>query len=676
MAFDMTTLPAHPKAGKPAHAYLYRDAAGVPVLIANRYNPPRRGKFFLPYDLARGEWKAPATRPLYNLDRLTAAAPETLVLFVEGEKCADALAGLGVLATTSFGGCKALAKTDLAPLAGRRVAIWPDHDEPGRAYAVQAEAALTALGCVVAVLEIDSHSMKFIEKGSNPVTLEPGWDAADAVAAGMNANELLTFATNFFPQQRDPISTNSDDFMPKDTDFIELWHSPDREAFVSVAVKGHVEHWPIASRMFRDLLSYRHRREHGKMLSTTALEDQCRTLTGEALFGGECRKTFLRMGEEGRSLYLNLGDADWRGVAIDAQGWQVIDRPPVRFQRARSMAALPLPVRDPQGIEALRPFLNVGSKDDFCMMVAWLLGCFHPRGPYPILILTGEQGSAKSTTAKALRSLIDPANPMARSAPHSEQDLVIAAKHNHVLAFDNLSTVKPVLADALCRIATGGGFGTRKLHSDSDEVLFTATRPILLNGIPDLANRPDLADRAIIVHLPVIEASARQFEAEFWKAYDRAAPGILAALLDATSCALSRLGSVSLPERPRMADFAKWITAAEPALDWADGAFLQAYNRNRHQTQAAALDGNPLAEAIIALLMQHGPWQGTATDLLRTLRQTAPSLTADPDSFPRYPNKLTSALRRVQPLLRGRGVAVTQDRESGTGQRVIRLECA
>lgn len=103
------------------------------------------------------------------------------------------------------------------------------------------------------------------------------------------------------------------------------------------------------------------------------------------------------------------------------------------------------------------------------MQVAWLFGCFHPRGPYPILILTGEQGSAKSTTARVLRSLIDPANPIARSAPYSEQDLVIAAKHNHVMAFDNLSTIKPAMADALCRIATGGGFGTRKLHSDSDE---------------------------------------------------------------------------------------------------------------------------------------------------------------------------------------------------------------
>ena len=688
MAFDMTTLPAHPKAGRPNHAYIYRDASGQPVLVANRYDRPGRGKFFLPLALARQAWKAPTSRPLYNLDRIT-GAPDELVLFVEGEKCADALTGLGFLATTSFGGAKALSKTDLAPLAGRRVAIWPDHDEPGRAYAAEAEAALTALGCTVALLRFDAISGDCLLKHVIPDAPEPGWDAADAVAAGLTSHELQRFIDSCFLQEHTKTDENSYEIIENQRkshevtinhtnshDYLDLWHRPTREAFASVCVKNHIEHWPIASRAFRDLMSYRHRQEHGKMLSATALDDHCRSLTGEALFDGETHKTFLRIAREGRNLYLNLGDADWRGVAIDAQGWQVINRPPVRFQRSGAMAALPVPLRQRDGIEALRPFLNAGCEDDFRMMVAWLLGCFHPHGPYPILILTGEQGSAKSTTAKVLRSLIDPASPMARSAPQSEQDLVIAAKHNHVMAFDNLSTVKPALADALCRIATGGGFGTRKLHSDSDEVLFTATRPILLNGIPDLASRPDLADRAIVVHLPVIEASARQYESEFWTAFERAAPGILAALLDATSCALARKDGVSLPERPRMADFAKWITAAEPALDWPEGSFLQAYDRNRQHTQAAALDGNPLAAAIIALVMHSGPWQGTATDLLRTLRQTAPALTADPDSFPRYPNKLTSALRRVQPLLRGRGVAVTQDRESGTGQRLIRLECA
>jgi putative DNA primase/helicase len=271
-----------------------------------------------------------------------------------------------------------------------------------------------------------------------------------------------------------------------------------------------------------------------------------------------------------------------------------------------------------------------------------------------------------------LRSLIDPASPIARSAPQSEQDLVIAAKHNHVLSFDNLSTIKPQLADALCRIATGGGFGTRKLHSDTDEVLFTATRPILLNGIPDLASRPDLADRAIIVTLPVISPTARQFEAEFWKSFDRAAPGILAALLDAVSTALARIGTVTISERPRMADFAKWVTAAEPTLGWPDGAFLAAYTSNRLSVQNAAIDGNPVAEAILQLA-SHGPWSGTATDLLKTLRSIAPLLTDDPLTFPRHPNKLTSALRRVQPLLRGRGVVTGFERIGASGQRIIRV---
>jgi putative DNA primase/helicase len=537
-------------------------------------------------------------------------------------------------------------------------------------------------------------TLKSLNADLNTFALPQGWDVADAIAMGCDAdftNSILfenirqnhTFSDDIKSDdarmnliKSEQTRTNANEFTAPQPASLELWHSPEREPFASIPVDNHVEHWAIGSNAFKDLLCFQHYQAEGKMMTAAALDDRRRALQGEALFAGETHKVFLRIGEIGRSLYLNLGNKAWQAVAIDAQGWQILDRPPARFQRSSSMAALPLPARHPDGIEALRPFLNVASDDDFKMLVAWLFGCFHPRGPYPILILTGEQGSAKSTTAKVLRSLIDPANPIARSAPHSEQDLVIAAKHNHVMAFDNLSTIKPAMADALCRIATGGGFGTRKLHSDSDEVLFTATRPILLNGIPDLASRPDLADRAIIIHLPVITATERQFEAEFWKAFERAAPAILAALLDMTSCALSRIGSVTLTERPRMADFAKWVTAAEPALGWPEGGFIAAYSRNRQNTQTAALEGNPLAEAVLSLVATYGPWQGTATELLQALRQTGPAQNADPLTFPRYPNKLASALRRVQPLLRERGLSVAHDRESGTGQRVIRLQCA
>jgi len=265
--------------------------------------------------------------------------------------------------------------------------------------------------------------------------------------------------------------------------------------------------------------------------------------------------------------------------------------------------------------------------------------------------------------ARVLRSLIDPAQPVTRSAPQSEQDLVFEALHSHVLAFDNLSQIKPMLSDALCRIATGGGFGTRKLHTNTEEVLFDATRPVLLNGIPDLASRPDLADRSIIVTLPVIDETKRQFETDFWKRFNATAPSILAALLNATATALARLSSVTLTERPRMADFAKWVSAAEPTLGWPEGAFAEAYTTNRKSVDSAAIEGNPVAEAIVSMIIDHGPWKGTATELTKVLRSLYPQLTDDPLIFPRRPNKLSSELKRVQPLLRRQGIVMAKDRQ-------------
>ena len=82
-------------------------------------------------------WTAPDNRPLYRLPELLAANFDRVVIVTEGEKCADALAGLGYAATTTFGGANAARKSDLSPLRGRKVILWPDHDAPGHKYADQ-----------------------------------------------------------------------------------------------------------------------------------------------------------------------------------------------------------------------------------------------------------------------------------------------------------------------------------------------------------------------------------------------------------------------------------------------------------------------------------------------------------------------------------------------------------
>ncbi len=158
------------------------------------------------------------------------------------------------------------------------------------------------------------------------------------------------------------------------------------------------------------------------------------------------------------------------------------------------------------------------------------------------------------------------------------------------MAFDNLSGIKDNLSDALCVLSTGGGFGARELYTDDDEKLFDAKRPILLNGIEDLATRPDLLDRAITLTLPVIADEQRRDENELWKQFEEVRPRVLGALLDVVSVALKNLPNARMESKPRMADFALWITAAEPALGWKPGAFLTAYTENRGQANEIALE--------------------------------------------------------------------------------------
>ena len=181
-------------------------------------------------------------------------------------------------------------------------------------------------------------------------------------------------------------------------------------------------------------------------------------------------------------------------------------------------------------------------------MIAWLLAAVRDKGPYPLLVLAGEQGSAKTTLAGMLRALVDPNVAPLRALPRDDRDLFIAASNGHLLAFDNVSGLPYWLSDTLCRLATGGGFATRQLYTDTDEVLFDAARPIVLNGIEDMVSRPDLADRAIFLSLESISEARRRTERELWRAFRDRAPAILGALLSAAVRGLRELPSTKVAQ--------------------------------------------------------------------------------------------------------------------------------
>jgi hypothetical protein len=289
----------------------------------------------------------------------------------------------------------------------------------------------------------------------------------------------------------------------------ELFHAPDGTGFADLDINGHRETWPIRAKGFRRWLARRFFEATQGAPSSEALQSALNVIEAKAHFDAPERTVHIRVGGLDGKLYLDLGDATWRAVEIDATGWRVIDNPPVRFRRAAGMQPLPVPVAG-GSIEVLRSFLNVHSDNDFVLVVAWALAVLRNHVPYPVIVLSGEQGSAKSTFSAILRALLDPNTAPLRALPREDRDLFIAASNGHVLAFDNVSGLPGWISDTLCRLATGGGFAVRQLYTDQDEVLFDASRPVSLNGIEDIVTRPDLADRAVFLTLePIAEEHRR-----------------------------------------------------------------------------------------------------------------------------------------------------------------------
>jgi len=452
-----------------------------------------------------------------------------------------------------------------------------------------------------------------------------------------------------------------------------LFHTPTAAAYADILVGGHRETWAIRSTRFCLWLRRRYYETTGTAANIGAIRSALDLLEARAQFDGPERMVNVRVAEHGENIYLDLADQSWRSVEIGPDGWRVIQSPPVRFRRPASMLPIPVPQRG-GSIAALGPLLNISNSGDFVLVVAWLLAALRPRGPYPLLAISGEQGSAKSVLSKILKALIDPSRAPVRALSREERELMIAAQNGHLLAFDNLSGLPGWISDALCRLATGSSFAVRQLYTDAEEVLFEAACPIVLNGIEDVISRPDLGDRAIFITLPHIPENQRRSEHELWREFEAARPRILGALLDGVVAGLRAVPHVELKQLPRMADFAVWAAACEGAL-WSSRTFARAYAGNRRDVIDELIEADPVAARVRELMAERSTWRGSATELLMAAKLGAPAWNRFGD-WPRTPRALAGKLRRAQTFLRTVGIQMEFSREGHLGTRVIQLSRA
>jgi len=455
----------------------------------------------------------------------------------------------------------------------------------------------------------------------------------------------------------------------------ELFHGPggaDAVGYARIRVKGHYETWPIVSKGFSYWLRQLWREHTGTTINDHTLRDSAQDLAARALFDGAEKPIAIRVGRLDDKIFIDLCDECWRAVEIGSDGWKVVTECPVRFVRSKGMLALPEPIQG-ESLEGYRDLVNVPTDDMWTLLVGWMIAALRPERPFPILIVNGEQGSAKSTLCKMTRDLIDPNQSPVRRPPRSEHDLVVAAQNAWVVSFDNLSGLSSTMSDSLCCLATGGGFSARELYTNASETLFYAMRPCQINGIDEIGSRSDLLDRAIHLMLPTIPEERRKDEESLIGKFQRLRPGILGALYDAVATALRRLPTIDLEKLPRMADTALWVTAAEPALGWANGQFIAALSKDRHQADLLALESSLVGPAIISLMRETKLWTGTVSELLARLESLRANEIRAHKQWPPNATQMGHWLRRLAPNLRRIGIRYT-DLGRVNGQRQLKLE--
>jgi hypothetical protein len=450
----------------------------------------------------------------------------------------------------------------------------------------------------------------------------------------------------------------------------ELFVDRSGRPHVTIDVDGALRTFRIRDRSYKHRLAHRYYCQEGRVPPASALADALGVLEGHALHSGVVHDVFIRVGGSEEEIFIDLGRDDGLCVQVTGEGWTLTFEVPVRFRRPRGLQEMPVP-EEGGSIEPLRHLLNLEADGDFILVVSWTVQALMPKGPFPILVLQGQQGSAKSMTTRLLRRLIDPNTAPTRGYPQNQRDLMIAASNSCLLTYDNLSGVPNWLSDALCRLSTGGGFVTRELYTDDDEVLIDAQRPIILNGIGPIPTRGDLADRSIVLELQSIPPSARRPESEMLRYFEQVVPTCVGALLDALSMAIRRRHEVLLADPPRMADFARTGASIERAFGWPDGAFIQAYRTNLGRAAETVLDASPIARYVVA----HGRdgRRGTAKSLLELIEKEVPDQELRHPDWPKSPLVFSNLLRRLAPALAAAGVQVIfGEREGRRGDRIMK----
>lgn len=442
----------------------------------------------------------------------------------------------------------------------------------------------------------------------------------------------------------------------------ELFHDCEKVAYADIEIKGSRHTYKLRSQEFKNWLAGELFKREEKAANSDAQSSAINTLESIAVFEGPEIDVHLRTAEYEGKIYLDLANEQWQAIEIGADGWEKIDRPPIRFIRPSTILPLPVPDRNGDIVE-LKNLLRIEGSS-WILLALFLLYSIMPNRTYPVLLLVASRGSGKSTMAEFLKALIDPCKAPLIGMKTNDRDAAIVGLNTWIITYDNVSHITPQQSDILCRFATGFGFRTRKLYSDTDETVIELARPQIITAIDHVVTRDDLADRVLLVELPPIPEGERLPKGELDKRLTQLKPKIFGGLLNIMPQVLAKLPSTKPDRLPRMADFGLFAIAAEEVLGFESGSFMKAFDRNRESSRQVVLEASPLAGQLITFVESEDCWSGTASELLEKLELMTDRQITQTSFWPKTASHLVRQINRLKPDLEAIGIQITFSRSN------------
>ena len=394
------------------------------------------------------------------------------------------------------------------------------------------------------------------------------------------------------------------------------------------------------------------------------VKDAVKLSRSRAIVNQKVYPVYTRFNFDGQRLLLDLCDGMGSIVYADRNGWDVRQKGYHKFRQPDYMKPLPYPDRNGDLLDLLG-CVSFDNPMDRVLVPIWVVGALASNIDRPILMISGTQGSGKTTTADIIRSCIDPVNLTGLGAPSTERDFAVTLRRQQVPSFDNLTRISGDIQDLMARVVTGGSIERCKLYTDNESNFTRFKRAMILTGICNPITQDDLLDRTLSIQLRRFSNTERRLKADILKRFEQKQASIIGGILNTFVGALNIQDSLKLDALPRLADFYHFGAAIAEYLgeqqSFGKEMFARAFNNSMRQSYQYGADDDPLSFTVLDFLKELNKtnpqvkYDFKVSELHANLKKYAPGIDIDPKELPGSPSILSRKLKGIKQALEHMG---------------------